>query len=402
MVANGTVFDPSSPCLVIAPHLEYPVRTGADILIDRKYAYFSKRVPFVDLVGRDTIVRYERGRLVRSTPYRNTRVSKPRAVFRTLHRRSHYLLEKLVTPSFSKVAGSYLSNPRYKTVVFSFLWTASLDIEQREIAGRLRCIETHNDEFLWYENIRNSSANPVAKLAARMSEGWATAFMEENGLRFVFLHVSETDHKGFLSRFPDHQGYVVPTGVEEMREATPGLGVSAVPDKARLIFVGSLGVKINQDALRIFESKFYPRLKKDFGEDLEVLIVGKSPSRKVVKLCENMDWSLYPDVSEQMLAELYGVATFSILPFGYTTGSKLKLLDSLARGVPYLATESLRGQVEEVSYPCLISDVPGEWSGRIQQTRERGIATGEREALREQAREYSWDKIAHRTFEVLG
>lgn len=401
MVGSNRRFDPTSPCLVVAPHLEYPVRNGADILIDRKYAHFSEHVPFVDLIGKRTVVRYAAGRPVRETPYANSEVPKYKAALRTLRRRSHYLLEKFVTPDFLEMAGQRLSDPGYKTVVFSHVWAASAVPESSEAGDRLYCIETHNDEFRWYENIRRSSANPLAKLTAHWSERWATSFVEEHASDFVFLHVSTIDHRGFLSRFPDHEGYVVPIGVEEIPEAPSRQENPATSGKLRLMFVGSLGVKINHDALEVFRKLFYPQLNKEFGNDLEVLVVGSNPSRKVTKLCENMGWTLYPNVSDQRLAELYETATFSILPFGYTTGSKLKLLDSLARGVPYLATESLRDQVEEITYPCLISNDSKEWSRRLREVRERRVNNNVRAALKEQAQKYSWEAIARRTFELL-
>ncbi|MCC6503780.1 MAG: hypothetical protein IT362_11695, partial [Deltaproteobacteria bacterium] len=47
--------DRGRPSLVIAPHLEYPTRNGGDLLIDRRWAEFSRYVPFVDIVGKCTV-----------------------------------------------------------------------------------------------------------------------------------------------------------------------------------------------------------------------------------------------------------------------------------------------------------------------------------------------------------
>ena len=58
-------FDPTSPCLVLAPHLEYPLRNGGDILIDKKWSRLSEYVRFVDIIGKNTITRYENGSLAR-------------------------------------------------------------------------------------------------------------------------------------------------------------------------------------------------------------------------------------------------------------------------------------------------------------------------------------------------
>ena len=401
MVSGREGFDPASPCLVIAPHLEYPIRSGADILIDRKYAHFSEHVPFVDIIGKEAIVRYSDGKPVQSTPYKNVRVGKAVAAAATLYNRSHYLLEKFVTRDFVETMRRYFSDPDYRMVVFSFVWTAAIARRLPKMDDRLCCIETHNDEFKWYEDIRKSSVNPLAKLTASFSERWARSFVEEYGSGFLFLHVSEADQKGFSRRFPDHRSCVVPTGADMTHDRSFPQENLAMYEKTRLIFVGSLGVKINFDALDNFNKRFYPVLKEELEENLEVLIVGSNPSRRVTKLCWKAGWKLHPNVSDQELRRLYGISTFSILPFNYTTGSKLKLLDSLAHGVPYLATSSLRDQAEEEIYPCLVSNDPKEWSERARDVGRRGITEEERVLLKDQAQRHSWKSIARLMFEML-
>lgn len=401
MAAGNGTFDPTSPCLVVAPHLEYPIRNGADILIDRKYAHFSRHVPFVDIVGKETVVRYRNGEPVHSRSFENVRVGKASAAAATLRKRSHYLLEKFVTERYVEAVRPYLSDPSYKTVVFSFVWAAVLAREVPEVGDRLHCVETHNDEFKWYEDIRKSSANPLAKLTAYSSERWARSFLGEHGSDFLFFHVSEADREGFSRRLPDHRGYVLPTGVEVVPDVPPRREAPTVPDKARLIFVGSLGVKINLDALELFAEAFYPAMKEGLGERLEVLVVGSNPSGKIAKLCGRAGWKLHPNVSDGELRRLYGISTFSILPFGYTTGSKLKLLDSLAHGVPYLATLSLKDQADGVIYPCLISSDPNEWTERAREVGRRGVTDEERASLKDHARKHSWEAVARRTFDLL-
>jgi hypothetical protein len=398
---RGGGFDPTSPCLVLAPHLEYPVRNGGDILIDRKWSRLSEYVPYVDIIGKDTITRYEGGRFVKSVCYANKHVSKPLAAFRTLAKRSHYLLEKNLTRSFVQKAQQYLAKPEYRTVVCSFIWTAAVVTDAPEIEGRLYCVETHNDEIEWFENLRRSSTNPLAKLTAYFSERWAWSFLDRHGSEFVFFHVSKADQEGYSRRFPGHRSHVVPTGVDEVSRELPRHEDLGQPGKVRLLFVGSLGVKINLDALEFFREDFCRPLEEGLGGDLEVLVVGSKPSDRVARLCREMGWKLYPDVSDEELGRLYRTSTFSILPFRYTTGSKLKLLHSLANGVPYLATPALRDQAEEVVYPCLVSGDPGEWLDRIREVRRKGITDGDRAALIDHARKYSWASVARQTFELL-
>jgi hypothetical protein len=394
-------FDAARPCLVLAPHLEYPLRNGADLLIDRKWSCFSRHVPFVDIIGREVVSRYRDGQLVSRTPYENIRISKARAGVSTLIRRSHYLMEKHLTKDFGKIADLYLSDAMYKTVVFSPIWTASIKGDSLDAGDRLCCIETHNDEFKWFSNLRRSSINPLAKLTAYSSERWVRSFLNQHHSEFLFLHVSRADQQGYVERIPNHRSCVVPIGVDEIPTETHLQADQIWSHKVRLIFVGSLGVKINVDAISTFERKFYPLLEEHLRDNLEVLVVGSNPSKKITRICRRMGWKLYANVTDQQLRYLYCISTFSILPFPYATGSKLKLLDSLAHGTPYLATSVLRDQGHEPVYPCLISSDPEQWLHRISEVRKRGITDEDRRALRGYANEHSWTAIADHMFQLL-
>lgn len=395
-------FDPMRPCLVLAPHLDYPLRNGGDILIDRKWSRFSEYVPFVDIVGKETIKRYRDGELLESQTYKNVAVSKKRAAVNTLLKMSHYLLEKNLTEDFMWTARRYLSNPEYGTVVLSYISTAAVVEGVPEAEDKMYLIESHNDEIKWFENMRKSSMNPLVKLTAYLSQRWVESFLRDKQSDFLFVHVSESDQRGYLEQFPGHESYVVSIGVDILPyELLPPVN-QAPSGGVGLIFVGALNVKMNLDALRLFRNEFYPLLKDELDEDLEVLVVGSNPSKGVTSLCAEAGWKLHPDVSDKKLRMLHRTATFSILPFGYATGGKLKLLNSLAQGVPYLATSVLQGQIDKVLYPCLISGDPKDWLFRIREVKARGITDRERIALMRYAERYSWATIANCMVRLLG
>lgn len=391
-------FDPSRPCLVLAPPLEYPAN-GGNVAIERRWAEFSRYVPFVDVVGKCTVTRYRNGRLDRQTAFANRHISKPNAALRAIARNSHYLLEKFVTPEFRHVAREYLGNPEYNLVVFSFIWTAILIEDTPSMPGRFYCVETHNDEFKWFDNLGNSYRNPVAKWAAVQSKRWLRLFLARHSdKRFVYFHVSRADYEGYLKVIPRHTGYVTRVGSDlpDGHFDWPPVGA-----KIRLIFVGSLGVKMNLDGLRIFREEFYPDLRAGFGENVEVLVVGSNPSGDVKALCEEMNWTIYADVSQSKLFELYKSATFSLLPFHYVVGRKLKILETLGLGVPFLATTAMAEQVDELLHPCLLSDDPQEWVRRVREVQHDGIHPERRAALVKYARRYSWTAIADQMYKDL-
>jgi len=395
-------FNLAAPCLVLAPHLKYPINNGANILIDRRWAHFSKFVPYVDIVGEKTIRRYKESELITSNIYTNAYRSKYRAAANTVLNRSHYLLERFITPQFIRVTEEYLGNPEYKTIIFSLTCTASifekLQIKSKDQRDRLLLVETQNDEIVWYENIFHASQNPIAKLTASISKRWVEKFFSMYENDFIFIHLTDQDRDGYLTHFPDHAYVVAPAGVSVPKFHAQSFGKLS---KIILLFVGALDVKMNHDALVFFREDFYTILQKNLGYNFEVVVAGSRPSKRMLQLCENMGWNLHADVTDEGISDLYQEAAFSLLPFPYTTGAKLKLLNSLAHGVPFLATTNLLHQVDEPLPVCLFSDDPVDWLAHIKRTLEVGISTDERRALVAYASKYSWGVIAKQIFETL-
>lgn len=386
-------------CLVLAPHLSYPTRNGADILIDRRWAEFSHHVGYVDILGCDALVRYQHGVRISEQAYLNQPRSKLWSSFRTIVGWSHYLLEKFITQRFVSMARGLLVNPEYGMVVYSYISTASLATFGKSV-DRLCCIETHNDEIKWFADMRNSTRNPLVKMTAWLSEHWLLGFMRQHETDFLYLHVTKADQLGYARYFPNHSCYVAPVGCD-IDVALHGHADIEPARPIRLLFVGSLGVKMNFDAIKYFSENFYSVISQGLVGQLELRIVGSNPSSQVVKLCALMGWGLKADVSEEELSAAYDWADFSILPFAYATGGKLKLLKSLSQAVPFLATEVVCGQMDEIEQTCLVSDQPLEWLQHIVKFRERGISQEQRTRLVLCAQSYSWSQIASDLYRYL-
>ena len=122
--------------------------------------------------------------------------------------------------------------------------------------------------------------------------------------------------------------------------------------------------------------------------------MGSTPLPETVALCEREGWLLRPDVSEEEMDARFRDATFSLLPFAYATGAKLKFLKSLAYGVPVLSTASVGAQADLVVPPSLMSDDAHAWAGHAASVRASGISQADRDRLRALARANSWDATA--------
>lgn len=389
-------YNATAPVLVIAPHLTYPARDGADILINRHWGELSKFVSKVDIVAAHSIVQYEGGRIVREISFSNNSRPKWRAALRTVLFRSVYTKEKFLTKSFVDASRPLLADASYQTIIFSFLASASLTkhVKRENVT---QYVLTHNDDIAIYRNMRNSSRNPIQILTAIVSERWVRRFGRAIKDRVRFIHVSEDDADGWSNTIGKH-GYTVGKVGCDLPEIAL---VEKPPMQARaprIIFVGSLGVKMNSDAIRHFAEKFLPTINERTGK-VQVKVVGSNPTSEVEKLCQKYGFDLFANVSEDELAAHFAWADFSILPFPYSTGTKLKLLDSIARGIPIMATEAI-GHFEGIGRvtACLVSDNPSEWAEHVKGWKVTDIPGEVREKLIKVASGWTWEALAKRFF----
>ena len=373
--------------IVLAPHLEYPTRNGADIYIERLSCYLSAyRVP-VYILGLNTLTSYVMGANISQSYFSNRLRTKTWAAIRTLALRSHYLIEKFLTSAYRKKAKELVQENPEAIIVYSFISSCSLELEKKS-----SIIVTHNDEIAFYRKQRVITKNPLQKLVASFSEKWLVSFLDKSMNDNVYVHITDADQKAYSNYIAQHRSIIVPAGAEYRH---PVILAHPLDKTIHLLFCGSLSVKMNQDALLFFKDKFWGLLKGYFNEDIDIWIAGSHPTPSVVNLCKNQGWALHPDICDDDLYSLYEAATFGILPFEYSDGAKIKLLNCLAAGLPVLATNSVKTMPEQDFPPNLFSNDPNKWLEHLQKYRETSndILSG-RIACQQFALQYSWQKIA--------
>jgi polysaccharide biosynthesis protein PslH len=117
--------------------------------------------------------------------------------------------------------------------------------------------------------------------------------------------------------------------------ATPAMGPPRHRDDGRtLLFVGSLGYAPNQDAIDWFLSASWPRLSR--RADLRLRIVGPNAPPALQRLGRQRGVEMPGRVPD--LAPYYAAATLSIAPIRVGAGTRIKLMESAACGVPIVAT----------------------------------------------------------------
>jgi glycosyltransferase involved in cell wall biosynthesis len=362
--------------------------------VERNAQAFAKLGHTVGLLAAEEWIEFKPEPTTRA-PIPSTMRSRSVAGLRTVLFGSNFFKEKFLTPSWSAVARERLASDEWTHIICSYIVTADLVLgDSRPVA-----VWTHNDEFKWFRTLGASATNPFAKLAARFSSLWTQQRLEEHASNFLYVHVTEDDRSGFAARIPSLRSVVQPVGTDlPSRTAAP---YPAGAGRVNLLFVGSLSVTMNRDALHHFADRFWPVLKQLPDAEVTMTVAGSAPPDELVSFCQGQGWSIHADVDDETLTSLYERATFTVLAFPYATGAKLKMLASLSHGVPFLATSALGAQRDLCSPPSLISDDPREWAEALEECRRNGINEEQRSNLQNLVRKYAWDEVAGQLLAAL-
>ena len=171
-----------------------------------------------------------------------------------------------------------------------------------------------------------------------------------------------------------------------------------------LLFVGSLNMKMNKDAIVYFCRKYYPKIRKAFGSKITVNIVGRKPSKLIKEICKENGLNLFGNVSNIELISFYQNSNLLLMPFPYTCGFKLKFIEAIENGIPVLGTNCVNFSKKDKLPISLFSDDDQDWLKHIEfliSLDEREISK-QRKNIQEYAVNYSKTKIKKEFISLLG
>jgi len=105
--------------------------------------------------------------------------------------------------------------------------------------------------------------------------------------------------------------------------------------KNRIMFCGSMDVTMNIDAVSRFADTIFPKVRSSIP-DAEFWIVGKNPPAVIQALGDRAGVTVTGTVED--VRKYYEQATVAVAPFRYGAGTKLKILEAMAMGVPVVST----------------------------------------------------------------
>jgi len=110
---------------------------------------------------------------------------------------------------------------------------------------------------------------------------------------------------------------------------------SSDTDGRTLLFCGTLSYPPNVDGLQYFVRTILPEIRKDIP-DVRLLIIGRSPKPEVQALEDGVTIRIVSN--PPTVPEYYAKATVAIVPIRFGGGTRIKILEAWALGVPVVST----------------------------------------------------------------
>ena len=204
-----------------------------------------------------------------------------------------------------------------------------------------------------------------------------------------FVVMSEVDRNKALEFLPDLSIHVVPNGVDlSYFRLSPREG-----EENRLLFLGGIRHFANVDALFYFLREIFPRVK-ELVKDITLMVIGEGWESYSNQMAHDNSIKFTGFVED--IRPYVTTSSVLIAPIRIGGGTRLKILEAFAMGVPVVSTSiGSEGIHVERGHHLLLADSPEEFAteiGEIFSNRELWNKLKEN-AYRLVEKNYSWDKL---------
>ena len=203
----------------------------------------------------------------------------------------------------------------------------------RAAGGRpLVICDWHNVESDLIRQYAESQSSIARKTYARRTARLMSEF-EERALSEFDAHIAVSEHDAERLRRvnSDSQVQVVENGVDVDYYA----GQDEAKTKTRIIFVGSMDYHANIEAAISFAKNIWPAVREKHPA-LTFTIVGRNPPSSVRELATISGVEVTGSVED--VRPYYREAVMAVVPLNVGGGSRLKILEAMAAGVPVVST----------------------------------------------------------------
>jgi len=207
--------------------------------------------------------------------------------------------------------------------------------------------------------------------------------------------VSDADARALGRLVPSLRPTIVPNGVD-VSTYRPGLPDTLDLPKPTVVFTGKMDYRPNVDAVLWFHSNAWPAIRRAIPR-ARLYIVGRSPHRRLRPLRDDPSVCVTGYVPDDL--PYFAAADVYVAPLRVGGGTRLKILQALAAGLPLVST-SLGAEgldIRHGEHALLAEDGPDFAEAVIRLLRDRALAQRLGRAGRELVlATYCWDRITPR------
>ena len=251
---------------------------------------------------------------------------------------------------------------------------------------------THNVEATIWRRHQEVATNPIWKAISWQER----RRMEAAERRYLLLAdrvltVSEADRNAFATFLDLGKLTVIPTGVDvDYFQPAP------MEETANsLVFTGSMDWLPNEDAIFYFADAILPLIKKQCP-DVSLVVVGRSPSRKLQALAE-VEKSIRLTGWVEDIRPFVARGSICIVPLRIGGGTRLKIFEAMAMNKAVISTMvGAEGLAVRAGENIVLADTPVDFASSVvsllrDPNRRKRLGTSARTLVQEN---YSWPKVA--------
>ncbi len=307
-------------------------------------------------------------------------------------------VSRFYSPEMAKGLAALIKQERFDRLVCDFLVPAPHFPDPSKFVLFQHNVET----MIWRRHVEHASGAPqraYMRLQASRMEQYEGRICRAAG---SIIAVSDVDARMMRDLFQVERVAAVPTGVNLGYFAPPTQLPQRPANAADLVFVGSMDWMPNVDGVDYFAKNILPLIRAR-KPDCSVAIVGRDPSPATLALAQSdprfFVTGTVPDVRPYLWH-----SKASIVPLRIGGGTRLKVYESMAAGVPVISTTiGAEGLVYHAPDDIRIADEPKAFADQCvelleQDNTRRGIAQA---ALKLVTDNFSSESVAKKFEELL-
>jgi glycosyltransferase involved in cell wall biosynthesis len=218
----------------------------------------------------------------------------------------------------------------------------------------------HNVEFLLYKRMGELSTKTIQKEWLFIQSDLMKELEIEGFQKCNMVFVCSEQDKLYLNKNSSFKNIsVIPNGVD-VDYFQP---VSVETDIPTLLFTGTMTYSPNRDAVHYFVNDVFPIIKEKIST-CHLVVAGQSASDIFHEYAEKSDIKLIDSPSD--IRPSYKHATIVVVPLRSGSGTRLKILEAMAMGIPVVSTDiGVEGIEAESGIHLFVSSTSVEMANQV-------------------------------------